>query len=52
LFFTSILMGWLGAQYERMDPSLFWGVHVAIGAAGALLVMVFGRTLERMLQAA
>jgi POT family proton-dependent oligopeptide transporter len=52
LFFTSILMGSLGAQYERMDPSLFWGIHVAIGAAGGLLVLLFGRRLERMLQSA
>ena len=52
LFFTSLMMGWLGAQYERMDPSLFWATHVAIGAAGGLLVMIFGRRLERMLQAA
>jgi POT family proton-dependent oligopeptide transporter len=50
LFFTSILMGWLGAQYERLDPRLFWGAHAAIGAAGGLLVMLFGRRLERMLQ--
>lgn len=52
LFFTSILMGWFGAQYERMNPALFWSVHAGIGAAGGLLVMIFGRKLERMLQAA
>jgi POT family proton-dependent oligopeptide transporter len=51
LFFTSILMGWLGAQYERLDPLLFWAVHAAIGAAGGVLVLFFGRRLERMLQA-
>jgi proton-dependent oligopeptide transporter, POT family len=51
LFFTSLLMGWLGAQYERLDPLLFWAVHAAIGAAGGVLVLFFGRRLERMLQA-
>jgi uncharacterized membrane-anchored protein len=50
LFFTSILMGSLGAQYERIEPSLFWSIHVAIGAAGGVLVMLFGRKLERVLQ--
>jgi POT family proton-dependent oligopeptide transporter len=52
LFFTSLLMGWLGAQYERLDPGLFWGVHAAIGAAGGLLMMFFGRRLEQILRSA
>jgi POT family proton-dependent oligopeptide transporter len=52
LFFTSLSMGWLGAQYERMDPNVFWGIHVAIGATGGLLVLLFGRGLERMLRSA
>ncbi len=52
LFVVSILMGWIGALYERMGPILFWSTHAAIGAAGGLLVSVFGRRLGAVLQPA
>jgi proton-dependent oligopeptide transporter, POT family len=52
LFFTSLLMGWLGAQYESIGPLLFWSVHTGIGAAGGILIMLFGRRLHAVLHAA
>jgi POT family proton-dependent oligopeptide transporter len=52
LFVASILMGWIGGFYERMNPVGFWAAHAAIGAAGGLLVMIFGRRLGQVLQSA
>jgi proton-dependent oligopeptide transporter, POT family len=52
LFVANILVGWIGGHYERMSPLNFWAGHAVIGAAGGLLVMVFGRGLQRALHAA
>ena len=52
LFFSNNLIGWIGGFYERMTPIAFWGLHAAIAAVGGLLVMVFGRRLERVLSTA
>ena len=52
LFFSNNLIGWIGGFYERMTPAAFWGLHAAIAAAGGLLVLVFGRRLERVLSTA
>jgi POT family proton-dependent oligopeptide transporter len=51
LFVANNLIGWLGGFYEKMSPAEFWAMHAAIGAAGGLLVLVFGRTLGRVLRA-
>ncbi len=52
LFVANILVGWIGGHYERMSPLGFWAGHAVIGAAGAVLVMIFGRGLERVLRPA
>jgi POT family proton-dependent oligopeptide transporter len=52
LFVANIAVGWVGSHYERMSPPGFWGEHALIGAAGALLVMCFGRGLARALRPA
>jgi POT family proton-dependent oligopeptide transporter len=52
LFVANIVVGWIGAHYERMSPLSFWAGHALIGAAGALLVMLFGRGLDRALRPA
>ena len=52
LFITSVLMGRVGSFYERMSPIVFWTLHAAIGIAGGLLVMVFGRRLGHVLRSA
>lgn len=49
LFVANNLVGWLGSFYERMTPAQFWSLHSAIGAAGGMLVLLFGRALGRVL---
>ena len=45
------IVGWIGGFYERMTPAAFWGMHVAIGVAGGLILMLLGRPLERVFAA-
>lgn len=52
LFVSNTLIGWIGGFYEKMTPAEFWGMHAAIAAAGGLLVMLFGRRLDRVLHPA
>jgi POT family proton-dependent oligopeptide transporter len=52
LFFSNNLIGWIGGFYERMTPVAFWSLHAAIAATGGLLILVFGRRLERVLSTA
>jgi POT family proton-dependent oligopeptide transporter len=49
LFVSNNLIGWIGGFYERMQPVEFWALHAAIGAAGGVLVLLFGRRLGRIL---
>lgn len=49
LFISNNLIGWIGRFYEKMTPAAFWAMHAAIGAAGGLLVLLFGRSLTRVL---
>jgi POT family proton-dependent oligopeptide transporter len=50
LFVGNILMGWVGSYYEKMSPAQFWTLDGVIAATGALLVLLFGRPLNRALQ--
>ena len=50
LFVSNNLIGWIGGFYEKMRPSEFWAMHAAIAAGGGLLVVLFGRRLNRALQ--
>ena len=50
LFVGNILMGWVGSYYEKMTPAAFWTMDALIAAAGALLVLLFGRQLNRALE--
>ena len=49
---ANLLIGWVGGFYEKMSPAGFWTLHAAIGAAGGLLVLLFGRRLSRTLEPA
>jgi POT family proton-dependent oligopeptide transporter len=49
LFVANSVMGWVGSFYERMSPAEFWTLNTAIAAAGAVLVLLFGRPLTRSL---
>jgi len=50
LFLGNILMGWVGSYYEKMTPAAFWILDALIAAIGAVLVLLFGRQLNRALQ--
>jgi proton-dependent oligopeptide transporter, POT family len=49
-FVANSLIGWIGGFYEKMSPTAFWTLHAAIGAAGGLLVLLFGQRLGRLLE--
>lgn len=49
LFVANNLVGWIGGFYEQMSPAAFWSLHAAIGAAGGVLVLVFGGAISRAL---
>lgn len=50
LFISNLLIGWIGALYERITPAAFWALHAAIAAAGGLLVLVLGGRLRGALR--
>jgi POT family proton-dependent oligopeptide transporter len=52
LFVGNNLIGWIGGFYEPLGPLRFWLLHAAIGATGAVLVLLFGRPLSRALATA
>ena len=51
LFLGNLIVGWVGRFYEKMTPAQFWLLHAAIAAAGGVVIMIFGRMLERALAA-
>ena len=50
LFVANNLIGRIGTYYEKMTPIGFWALHAGIGAGGGLLMILFGRTLGRILE--
>jgi POT family proton-dependent oligopeptide transporter len=50
IFAGNIAMGWIGSFYEKMTPTGFWLLNVGVAATGAVLVMLFGRRLTRVLE--
>jgi len=42
-------MGWVGSYHESMGPAAFWTMDALIAAIGAVLVLLFGRRLDRAL---
>ena len=50
LFVANNLIGRIGTYYEKMTPTAFWALHAAIGTAGGLVMILFGRTLGRILE--
>lgn len=49
LFLGTVIMGWVGSFYDQMTPAAFWTLDAAISIAGAILIMLVRRPLERML---
>jgi POT family proton-dependent oligopeptide transporter len=50
LFVANTIIGRLGALYEQMSPAAFWGMHAAIGAAGAVLALALKGALRPLLE--
>jgi POT family proton-dependent oligopeptide transporter len=50
LFVANNLVGWIGGFYEHMNPAQFWAVHAMIAAISGILLTLFGRRLDRVLQ--
>ena len=50
LFIANNLIGWIGTYYERMTPIGFWLMHAGIAATGAVLIVLFGGALNRVLE--
>ena len=48
-FVSNYLGGVIGSYYEKMPATTFWLLHAGIAAAGAVLVFVFYRPLNRAL---
>ncbi|MES2442977.1 MAG: peptide MFS transporter [Pseudomonadota bacterium] len=52
LFVGSVTMGWVGSFYDRMGNAAFWTIDAGIAFAGALLILLVRKPLERMLEPA
>jgi POT family proton-dependent oligopeptide transporter len=50
LFVANNLIGRIGTYYEKMTPMEFWALHAAIGTSGGLLMILFGKSLARILE--
>ena len=46
-FIANFLVGWIGEFYEKMTPTAFWALHVAIGVGGGVLLLVLSPPLDR-----
>jgi proton-dependent oligopeptide transporter, POT family len=51
LFVSNNMIGWIGSFYGKMPPVEFWAMHAGIATIGGLLVLTFGRRLNRTLRA-
>jgi POT family proton-dependent oligopeptide transporter len=49
LFLSGLLVGWVGASYDRMTPAAFWALNAAIALGGALLVLAATPWIRRVL---
>jgi POT family proton-dependent oligopeptide transporter len=50
LFIANNFIGWIGTFYEQLGPLAFWALHAGIAAAGAVLILLFGKALWRILE--
>jgi POT family proton-dependent oligopeptide transporter len=52
LFFTNMLVGWLGGFLERMSGGQFWMLHVAVVGSAAIVFLVVRGAVGRVLATA
>ena len=48
----NFLLGWLGRFYEPFGPALYFAMIAALPVVGALLLLVFARPMQRLLETA
>lgn len=46
----SNMVGLIGQFYDKMSPAQFWLIQAGISAAGAVLILIFGPALSRILK--
>lgn len=51
-FIGHTIMGWVGASYDKMTPSMFWALDAAIAVGGAAVILLFRKRLMRGLDPA
>jgi POT family proton-dependent oligopeptide transporter len=49
-FLGTVIMGWIGSFYDQMVPTAFWTMDAGIAFAGAALLFVLRRPLEKKLR--
>jgi proton-dependent oligopeptide transporter, POT family len=49
LFFTNMLVGWLGGLLERVSGPQFWLLHAAVVFSAAVVLLLLRGTLKRVL---
>jgi len=49
LFFTNMLVGWLGGFLERVSGTQFWMLHVGVVLSAALILLVVRPAVKRIL---
>lgn len=47
---SNIIVGWLGRFYEPLGPTLFWELHAAVAAGGAISSLALRPIISRLLE--
>jgi proton-dependent oligopeptide transporter, POT family len=46
---SNIVVGWLGRFYEPLGPAVFWELHAAVAACGAVMALALRPAIARLL---
>jgi len=49
-FVAHVMAGWVGSYFDQMTPSTFWTMDAAIALAGAALILLLRKPLQRGLE--
>lgn len=49
-FVAHVMAGWVGSNFDQMTPTTFWLMDAAIAAAGAALILILRKPLQRGLE--